>query len=107
MWKYVTAIALTVCATHAHAQPATLNSGGGGNLPVWKSAEATHEAVKLSIANADRSLFFPLMACIVLDGTAALVTSWGMATSDILIISGPQKGCRGNVTTERVRLNRN
>jgi hypothetical protein len=58
---------------------------------VWKSSSALDEGQALLIARADHTLIAPLVACRVETGTRAVnAGSWR-----VVVLEGPQKGCRG------------
>lgn len=73
---------------------------------VWKSADAQSEANQLLNAGiTDASLLSPLLACMVDNATKVIVTDMGLVTHDIMVISGPSKGCRGNIPAEELKSN--
>lgn len=80
-------------------------SSGKGKVIVWKSGAAHDEGLSLLGTDAYKSnpqFVYRLMSCIVSDGTKAIVTSVGILTHDILVISGPKAGCRGNIPSEHL-----
>ena len=62
---------------------------------------ALHMDAKVS-AEEHPDVYMPLFACIVDDGTSAIVTDGGFASSDILVIDGAHTGCRGTVVNENI-----
>ena len=51
-------------------------------------------------------LIFPLVSCMVDNGTAAVTTDSGIVTHDIMVIEGPKSGCRGNIPVEHFEVSR-
>ncbi|MDQ2066004.1 hypothetical protein Q9295_06450 [Xinfangfangia sp. CPCC 101601] len=77
--------------------------GGTDTVFVWRNADAHSEAMQLIQAGVHQSnpaLLLTLLACMVPSGTKAIITDAGFATHDILITSGEQSGCRGNIPME-------
>lgn len=80
--------------------------GSADTVIVWKTKKAHDEGLRLINANVHRSnpaLLIPLVACMPTSRTKAIVTSAGFATHDIMVISGPHSGCRGNIPVESFR----
>jgi len=78
----------------------------GHKIFVWKNAEAHTEAIRLikaGVYSSNPSLITSLLSCLVESGTKVIATSMGFATHDILVIDGPNAGCRGNVAAERFK----
>jgi hypothetical protein len=75
------------------------------NVYVFKSQSAMDNVAELARANADNSLIYQQMACIVPNGTTVMVNAditggfmSGLGgTSDVLVINGPHSGCKGVV----------
>ena len=77
--------------------------GGTDQVFVWKSKDAQSEAMSLIQGNVHKTnpgLVAKLLSCIVPSGTTAIITDAGFATHDIMITSGPNAGCRGNIPME-------
>lgn len=74
--------------------------GDGMFVVVWKSADAHAAGIKLMKADAPRDLVVPHIACVVVMGTDAMITSYGLLTHDIIVLEGRDKGCKGNIPTE-------
>jgi len=77
--------------------------GGTDQVFVWKSKDAQSEAMSLIQGNVHKTnpgLVARLLSCIVPSGTTAIITDAGFATHDIMITSGPNAGCRGNIPME-------
>ena len=89
---------------HANAKSVTLVTPHHGTVViVWKSKAATVEGLALIEAEVHKTnpaLLSALMSCIVPVGTKAIITSIGLVTHDILVTSGEDAGCRGNVPIE-------
>ena len=76
---------------------------GSDQVFVWKSKDAQREAMSLiqaNVHNTNPGLVARLLSCIVPSGTSAIITDAGFATHDIMITSGPNAGCRGNIPME-------
>lgn len=95
------------CPTPADAREGRLvGLGGASDVFVWRNRDAHNEANRLINAGIHRTnprLLVPLVACIVPSGTGAIITGAGMITQDILVTSGSNSGCRGNIPTESFR----
>jgi hypothetical protein len=82
--------------------------GGNPGVIVWKNVDAHDEGLTLiraGVHNSNPKLLLRLIACLVDNGTKAVITSGGLVTQDILVVAGAQAGCRGNVATEETRKN--
>lgn len=101
------AAALAALAGPALALSGTLVArGDSGKVFVWQSADAHSEAIKLIQAGVHQSnpaLVLRLLACRPASGTKVVVTSAGFATHDVLIVDGPDAGCRGNIAREDLK----
>ena len=90
----------------AHSQERTLRMPNGGSVFVWRSKDAMREGLSLigaGVHETNPQLVIRLISCIVPSGTRAIITDGGFATQDVLVTSGPDAGCRGNLQTEFVR----
>lgn len=77
--------------------------GGSNTVFVWRSSEAHGEALELiqaGVHNSNPALVAVLLACVVPSGTRAVTTDFGLVTHDIMVISGEDAGCRGNIPVE-------
>lgn len=80
--------------------------GGMDVVIVWRSSSAQSDGLDLIAAGVHRSnpaLLMPLVSCIVRTGTRAMTTDAGFVTHDIMVIEGPDSGCRGNIPVEAFR----
>jgi len=94
------AAALAFSVTPALALTGTFKTGVG-NIIIWKNGKAMSEGISLISANVHKSspqLVVPLVSCIVHAGDKFVPTDGGMFSSDVLIISGDESGCRGTVS---------
>lgn len=111
MKSWLTFAALAVVATTAVAPRANaegsreLRAPGSKVVFVWNSAEAQDEGIRLVQGGAGVELIAPLVACVVNNGDRAVITDFGFLSSDIVVISGENTGCRGNVATEYIKAN--
>ncbi len=87
----------------------TLVNAEGGNTLVWKDRAAFDRAMKLLIDGAAKGsaalhsdLLVPLLACRAPKATPIIITDSGMFSSEVLVVSGALKGCRGIVTSETI-----
>jgi hypothetical protein len=74
-----------------------------------ENKKAHEEAISLISAGVHKSnpmLIFPLVSCMVDNGTAAVTTDSGIVTHDIMVIEGPKSGCRGNIPVEHFEVSR-
>jgi len=81
---------------------------GSDTVFVWRDKNSHDEALNLINAGVHRTkpeLLLPLLACVVASGTAAIVTDGGFITQDVMIVSGENAGCRGNIPTESLKAN--
>jgi len=73
---------------------------------VWKNKRAGSDAMDLIMSGAarrDPSLLFPYLACFASAGDRFVISDAGIVTSDIIVTSGSNSGCRGNVPSEMAR----
>ena len=61
--------------------------------------KAGHDMMAVGPNKADLDLLFRFVACMVLPGTRAMVSTPGVL---ITIIEGPSKGCQGTVGNEQL-----
>ena len=76
--------------------------GDQRSVIVWKDAKsmkAGHDMMAVGPNKADLDLLFRFVACMVLPGTRAMVSTPGVL---ITIIEGPSKGCQGTVGNEQL-----
>ncbi|MFN3506229.1 MAG: hypothetical protein ACK4ZU_02050 [Allorhizobium sp.] len=98
-------VAATLIATQAQAAEVTLGRGGSDNVFVWRDGDAHSEAINLisaGVHNSNPTLVMRLLSCIVPAGTKAIITDAGFASHTILITSGDDAGCRGDIAAEDV-----
>lgn len=109
MKRLASSAALAFALAPALALPAealdgrVVGLGGADTVFVWKSADAHSEGLSLISAGVHKTnpvLVMQLLACIVPSGTSAIITDAGFATHDILITTGENAGCRGNIPME-------
>ena len=84
----------------------TLGRPGMSVVFVWNDHAAYREGIKLieaGVHDTNPALVFRLIACLPKPGAQAIITEAGAFSHTILVIDGPQSGCRGFVTTEDVR----
>lgn len=75
----------------------------GVDVIVFTSKQAHSEAMRLINANADTSLLFRYIACIVPSGTPAIATERGIVVHQVVVSGGGSAGCRGVVASEFLR----
>jgi hypothetical protein len=102
-----------VCAhSAAFAQAVTLEHKSGMSVVyVFKDSQAVSEFYslrndKVHETNPEefKRLVVPLFACVVDAGTKAIRTGGGgMVTTNVLVVDGPDAGCRGVVTIESIK----
>lgn len=96
-----------LCALPAAAQTYTLRGIGGADVVfVWRSSAAHSEGLKLiraGVLKTNPRLVARLLACLVPSGTHAIITDAGFATHDVVVTSGKDSGCHGNVAAEAVK----
>jgi hypothetical protein len=101
-------LAAILLATAAPAFGQTKTLHGYGHEPVvaiWRDAkarEAGDNMLRAGINHTDPGLMLPLVACIVDNGTHVIVSDAGFFSSDVIVVDGPYKGCRGNVANDRL-----
>jgi hypothetical protein len=81
---------------------------GSNYIIVWKDKASHDEALGIinsGVTEDKLPLLERLVSCRADAGTSVLITDAGWLTHDILILEGPQKGCRGNIPAEEVLLN--
>jgi hypothetical protein len=79
--------------------------GGAQHIIVWKSKDAHNEGMQLIQAGVHKSnpaMVTRLVSCIENPGTKVIVTDMGFVTHDIMVISGRDQGCRGNIAAEEL-----
>lgn len=106
--RAIRAVVLAMCVstlnTSAMAQVKRLKAGNG-MIAVYKDSKSMSEAIQLISADVHKTnpqLVAPLISCIVKDGTSYIVSNGGFFSSDIMIVDGPDAGCRGTVPNERL-----
>lgn len=78
-----------------------LQDPAGENIFVWFDSRAHAEGLRLLHARVTQtSLLLPLIACVASSGTEVVVTERGFSSSTILVVAGPDSGCRGVVENE-------
>ena len=82
--------------------PALIARESQERIPVWRSADALTEGLRLLRAKADSSLIVPLLACSAAHGTRVVegADDPGMYLRSVIVVSGESKGCRGVVVVE-------
>ncbi len=104
------AIIYSLLATSATAADfKVVGLSGTDSVFVWRDKAAHNEGLSLIAAGVHKSnpaMMMSLLACIVPSGSEAIVTDMGFATHDIMIISGENAGCRGNIPTESLKSTR-
>jgi hypothetical protein len=94
-------------ATPALAQTKALLGLGDSYVVVWRDGsarEAGNQMIGAGLNKTDSDLMRPLVACLVVDGTHVVVSNHRFLSddSDIIVVDGPDKGCRGNVANSRL-----
>ena len=94
----------TLCAPAALAVEGHLQGLGESEVVfVWRDKASQEEGISLIGAGVHQSnpaMVLGLLSCAPQSGTRAVTTSAGFVTHDILVIEGPDTGCRGNVPME-------
>lgn len=102
----IATLAILVAGAMAQAQEFRLKAfGGAGVIIVWKSKDAQSEGMQLIQAGVHKTnpdMVAKLVACIEKPGTKVIVTDMGFVTHDIMVIDGPDAGCRGNIPAEEL-----
>ncbi len=98
-------MAIFLWITPALADPNawTLTAQSGRFIFVWRDSAALHEVQQMLVAKVQDThpeLFDRLATCRAADGSKVIVTDHGWTSSDIVIVGGPNIGCRGTVTNE-------
>jgi hypothetical protein len=113
------ALAMLMLAATAHAaervdigKTGFLKSDKGGDVIVYKAQDSRRKVQALLEANAPERLLLQFVACLVDSNTKVLVitgeitgafSSGAGGTADVMVISGPEAGCRGVVAADIVR----
>jgi hypothetical protein len=80
--------------------------GGMSRVFVWRDKASHSEGLSLlQSGESNAMLLAPLLSCIAASGTRAVTTSVGVMTHDIVVVEGPEAGCRGNIPVEAFRRN--
>lgn len=106
VFKNALLIAFVCASTPALADEVTLGRSVSDLVFVWKDGDAHAEAMKLigaGIHKTNPSLITRLMSCMVPSGTKAVIVDAGFASHTVLITSGDNAGCRGDIPVEDVR----
>jgi hypothetical protein len=77
--------------------------GGAATVIVWKNYQALAEGTDLisaGVAKRNPAMVIGLIACMVPNGTSAIVTDSTIGTRSVLVTSGDFSGCRGSVNVE-------
>jgi hypothetical protein len=95
-------VMLLAAASISNAQqPHKLKAvGQSKKIFVWKDWKSAPEASKLFDAGVNKThpdLILGLLSCMVDKGAGYIVSDGGVFASDILIVDGPDTGCRGTV----------
>jgi hypothetical protein len=78
---------------------------------IFKSQDDISTALDLYKAGADQSLIMEHVACVVPSGTKVLITTSGITgafmsglggTSDVMVVTGPDAGCKGTVSKDNL-----
>jgi hypothetical protein len=113
--RHLAVLVATVTASCLVAGPAwslegVLTTGDASlRVIVWRDEGAHSEGLELISAGVHKTnpaLLAPLIACLVAPGTRAVTTDAGFITHDIMVIEGPNAGCRGNIPIEHLRTAR-
>lgn len=106
MMRFALVLAIAVLSTTAVAEGFRLKALPGSQLIlVWQDKAAHDEALDLinaGIHNTNPWLVERLLACTVKPNTRVIVTDAGFVTHDIMVIEGPDAGCRGNIPAEEL-----
>lgn len=79
--------------------------GDGKIVFVWRNKEMHDEAMGIIASGLNDTkvkLLNTMVACRAKEGTPVTVTDVGLITHDILVIDGPNAGCRGNIPAEEL-----
>lgn len=94
-------------AERARPRTTVVHDPQGRNIFIWRDRTAHEEAMRLINAGVHRTqpqLVMPLIACIVpSDTTVVTLPGGGWTTNQIMVVDGPQSGCRGIVPMEDVQ----
>lgn len=102
----IAVVTATISPAVAQQPSVTLGRSTMERVPVWRDYDAWKEGVALIRANVhttDPQMVLRLFACYPVRGTKAVVVeSAALAAKTILVIDGPDKGCKGMVTVEDI-----
>lgn len=97
---------LAASSSIASAQDHSLRSlPGTSNIWIWQSKDAHDEGMSLISAGVHKTnpaMITSLISCIVDPGTKVIITDMGFVTHDVMVVSGPDAGCRGNIPAENL-----
>lgn len=97
------ALLVTTSAIAQERQPEQLQGVEGRPVIVFRDYESLREALRLISAGVHRTnqpLVMRLVSCFADSGTQVVVTERGFTTATIVVVAGPQSGCRGSIPIE-------
>lgn len=59
--------------------------------------------IQAGVHKSNPELLMPLVSCIAEPGAKVIVTDMGFVTHDIMVISGKNTGCKGNIPAEELQ----
>ena len=109
MKKFISALMIGFMVLWVQSASAGRLSSGSSFVFVFKSKDAHTEFLNLyndgACSSENLVLCLGYFSCIVDSGTQASITDGGFITHDIIVTSGPEIGCRGNVPAEWYHTN--
>lgn len=82
------------------------NAGPASKVLVWNSLAAHERGAKLvlnGVSETHPELIWPLVACIVPNGTRVMLDDAGILSHDITVIDGAYTGCQGNIASNDLK----